>query len=187
MYNASLHLGLTVGPILGILLAPAHAESQAFLFFAAVCLTGAAILFVFLKGGRPGEARERGEIAFREMRLLAANGRTLAIFAGIVLYGAGYGMFLTVIPAFLICAARASTGLPSRYFSPSSTSPSASPKLSPGPCLTGRAGVRSWCRTLSWPLQVSLSFQRSGNRGYTCCSRRKASDSACSAFRRWPF
>jgi len=103
MYNASLHLGLTVGPILGILVAPAHADNQAFLFFAAVCLTGAAILSVFLKEGGRGEARERGGIAFTEMRILAGNRRALATFAGIVLYGAGYGMFITVIPAFMIC------------------------------------------------------------------------------------
>jgi len=103
MYNASLHLGLTVGPILGILVAPDRAENQAFLFFAAVCLTGAAILSLFLKGGGPGQAQERGGIALREMRILVGNGKVLATFAGIVLYGAGYGMFITVIPAFLIC------------------------------------------------------------------------------------
>jgi MFS family permease len=103
MYNASLHLGLTVGPVLGLLVAPAHTESQAFLFFAAVCLTGAATLSVFLKESGRGEARERGRIAFTEMRILARNRRAVATFAGIVLYGAGYGIFLTVIPAFLIC------------------------------------------------------------------------------------
>jgi MFS family permease len=103
MYNASLHLGLTAGPLLGILVAPPPAENQAFLFFAAACFTGAAILSVFLKGGGMGQAQERGGIAFREMRILAGNGKVLATFAGIALYGAGYGMFLTVIPAFLIC------------------------------------------------------------------------------------
>jgi MFS family permease len=75
MYNASLHLGLTAGPLLGILVAPARAENQAFLFFAAVCLTGAAILFFFLQGGSTGQTHERGGLAFREMRILAGNGK----------------------------------------------------------------------------------------------------------------
>ena len=103
MYNASLHLGLTAGPLLGILVAPTRAENQAFLFFAAVCLTGAAILSLFLKGGSVGQVQERSGLAFKDMRILAGSGKVLATFAGIVLYGAGYGMFLTVIPAFLIC------------------------------------------------------------------------------------
>jgi MFS family permease len=68
-----------------------------------VCLIGAAILSVFLKGGLPGQAQERSGLVFNDMRILARNRSLLAAFAGIVLYGAGYGMFLTVIPAFLSC------------------------------------------------------------------------------------
>jgi MFS family permease len=102
IYNAAIHLGLTAGPIAGVMLAGIWTGNQAFLFYAAVCLLGAVVIFFTVEDVK-NDATPTGEVLnLRKIRELAARGETLITLLGITLYGAGYGIFLTVIPAFLI-------------------------------------------------------------------------------------
>ncbi|MCP4693403.1 MAG: MFS transporter [Desulfobacterales bacterium] len=102
MYNASLHIGLTLGCTLGVWTARAWRGGEAFLFFAAASLLGG-LLVALLAENTPGKARaatapmDRGSV--RSLARIPAVG--IALF-GVALYGAGYGVFITIIPAFLI-------------------------------------------------------------------------------------
>lgn len=106
IYNASLHIGLTIGPLLGILLAKELTGRQPFLFYAGVCL-GGALLLQFSVPTERGEARGGGQsekqtFDWNNLAALVTLGNSLAALLGIALYGAGYGLFLTTIPSFLI-------------------------------------------------------------------------------------
>lgn len=97
-----MHLGLTAGPLLWVALAGIWTGNQAFLFFAAVCLVGALVILLGVDNVRAGDAAPRETMRLGNILALAAGRETLVVLAGIALYGAGYGIFLTVLPAFLI-------------------------------------------------------------------------------------
>lgn len=105
IYNAAIHIGLTMGPLLGLLLFPAGAATSAFLIFAALCFCGGVTILVFLPGvpfpatAAIGKAPSLGDLA----RLLKTREPLLTLL-GILLYGAGYGIFVSVLPAFLALA-----------------------------------------------------------------------------------
>ncbi|KJS10412.1 MAG: MFS transporter [Peptococcaceae bacterium BRH_c8a] len=106
VYNAVMHLGLTAGPLLGVALAGIWTGNQAFLFFAGVCLAGALVILLCVdnvRAGEPaGDSARQPKMRPADILALAANRETLASLVGITLYGAGYGIFLTVLPAYLI-------------------------------------------------------------------------------------
>ncbi len=103
IYNASIHLGLTFGPIIGIVLASVIYGSLVFVFYAAVCLIGAVILVFCVDKNIRGD-QAKASFSLRSFIDLFSNKKTLTVLLGIMLYGAGYGIFLTTIPAFLISA-----------------------------------------------------------------------------------
>jgi MFS family permease len=101
LYNASLHLGLCIGPLIGMLLVRAAEQGdRAFIFFAAVSFAGGLIMYLFIEDFRSGVAVERFKLS--KLLSLLAERRVLAVLIGIALYGAAYGLMLTIIPAFLI-------------------------------------------------------------------------------------
>jgi len=101
LYNASLHLGLCIGPLLGMLLVrSAEQGDRAFVFFAVVSFAGALIMYLFVEDFRPEISAER--FNFRKLLSLLSESSVLAVLIGIALYGAAYGLMLTIIPAFLI-------------------------------------------------------------------------------------
>jgi MFS family permease len=103
IYNASMHLGLTAGPLLGILLAQVGHDNVPFLLFAAASLAAGLITCLFVEGPRPSEAVKKAEkLNYRNVLALVADCQSLVVLIGIMLYGAGYGLFVTIIPAFLI-------------------------------------------------------------------------------------
>ncbi|SFG08007.1 Predicted arabinose efflux permease, MFS family [Desulfotomaculum arcticum] len=102
IYNAVFHLGLTAGPLLGVALAGVWNGNQAFLFYAAVCLAGALVILLGVDDVRTGKLAARQDLRFSSILALAARRDTLAALLGITLYGTGYGIFLTVLPAHLI-------------------------------------------------------------------------------------
>ena len=102
IYNASIHIGLTIGPLLGILLSNYLIGNKPFLFYAGVCLIGALILWFSVEKVNHDEFQEKQTINFRNIIELITTGNSLAALLGIALYGAGYGIFLTTIPSFLI-------------------------------------------------------------------------------------
>ncbi|MBW6464287.1 MAG: MFS transporter [Bacillota bacterium] len=101
LYNASLHLGLCIGPLLGMLLVRTEEQGgSAFIFFAFVSFTGGLIMYLFVEDFRPVTTIERFNPG--KMFSLLSENRVLVVLIGISLYGAAYGLMLTIIPAFLI-------------------------------------------------------------------------------------
>ena len=102
IYNASIHIGLTIGPLLGIFFSNYLTGNKPFLFYAGVCLLGALILWFGVEKVHNNEIQEKQTIHFRNIVELVTTRNSLAALIGITLYGAGYGIFLTTIPSFLI-------------------------------------------------------------------------------------
>jgi len=67
-----------------------------------VCLIGALILLFSVEKVNNNEFQEKQTINFRNIIELVTTSNSLAALVGITLYGAGYGIFLTTIPSFLI-------------------------------------------------------------------------------------
>ena len=115
IYNAAIHAGLTLGPLTGILLFPTAEGSGPFLVFAVLCLAGGLLVLLALPAlpERPKSLLGRTPTLRDLLRLLKAGDR-LAVLCGILLYGAGYGLFVSVLPASLVLSKgfdAASTGL----------------------------------------------------------------------------
>lgn len=103
LYNASFHLGLSAGPLLGMLLAQMIAQDNlAFLFFAGVSFAGAVIIYLFVENPHRARAAKVESFDLNGILLVVTNRLTLVVLLGIALYGAGYGLAVTMIPAFLI-------------------------------------------------------------------------------------
>lgn len=103
IYNASFHLGLSGGPLLGMLLLQMAGQNDAaFLFFAGVSFAGGLIVYLFVENPRSSEAIKLEPFDVNHILLFVANRLTLVVLLGIGLYGAGYGLAVSMIPAFLI-------------------------------------------------------------------------------------
>ena len=105
-YNASLHCGLTAGSLSGIWTGKVWQGNEVFLLFAGMSVLGGLLLLLFVKEpnrnamtapdfikGAPGKAK---------VLPFLGKAENSVVFAGILLYGAGYGLFITMIPGFLI-------------------------------------------------------------------------------------
>ncbi len=104
-YNASLHLGLTVGSAFGILMAGVWVKNEPFVLFALFGVLGAFLIFVTVKDPRADACVYDAALDTMDtsgLKKLLAHPGMLAVFSGIILYGAGYGISLTVLPGFLI-------------------------------------------------------------------------------------
>jgi MFS family permease len=101
-YNASLHAGLTLGPILGIVVLKFWSDDLTFLFYAAACLAGAIVTYFFVDPVSGNKAENKETISIKHIIALTSDKTILTALVGITLYGAGYGLFLTAIPAFLL-------------------------------------------------------------------------------------
>jgi len=101
-YNAALHAGLTLGPILGIAVLKFYPENLAFLFYAIACFMGAVVTYWFVDSGGAAKVVNKETISIKHMIALTSDKAILVALTGITLYGAGYGLFLTTIPAFLL-------------------------------------------------------------------------------------
>ena len=101
IYNAAIHAGLTLGPLLGICFFPSAASHLPFLIFAGLCLVAGMVTFQFLPASvsRAGVKQEPGLRAL--LALLRLRDPQLTLI-GILLYGAAYGSFISVLPAYLV-------------------------------------------------------------------------------------
>ena len=102
-YNASMHLGLTAGSILSVFVYTVWRGNEAFLLYAGSGLVAALIVFFFVK--EPAEriaGTSEGTASYGEVFHALKKIRRPAIHAGVALYGAAYGVFLTVIPGLLL-------------------------------------------------------------------------------------
>jgi MFS family permease len=102
VYNASIHVGLTLGPILGIVSGQILKGNQPFVFYAVTCLISAITILFMVENVKNEGTTELQSINIRNVLSLITAKKSLITLVGIMLYGAGYGMFLTNIPAFLI-------------------------------------------------------------------------------------
>jgi MFS family permease len=102
-YNASFHLGLSAGPFAGILLHRHFKNPDAPIFYYIAASFSAALL-IWLLSENPvrfkHQKTKKADIA--SVKQIINSKRIRIILAGIVLYGAGYGYFVTLIPAYLI-------------------------------------------------------------------------------------
>lgn len=100
MYSACLHAGLMAGGLLSMLPAASRAGNRAFLVFTAAGLLGALVLSAFFKNPESKIPSETSMEATGTTSLLR-DPAVRAVLPGVVLYGVGYGCFITIVPAFL--------------------------------------------------------------------------------------
>jgi len=103
-YNAALHCGLTAGGILSIFVFRIWQGSEPFLLFTVVSILGGLITALFVENPDRQPAATAASVDTRGLGSLMADRTNLIVFSGIALYGAGYGIFITIVPAFLISA-----------------------------------------------------------------------------------
>ncbi|WP_051148603.1 MFS transporter [Desulfospira joergensenii] len=102
IYNAALHLGLTLGPVLGILLGSLIPRDLKFLVYAGLCFLGAWGIQAGIPNLTPGRGFQKTCLSPKEMIPILSQSMPLITLSGVSLYGAGYGIFITVLPVFLI-------------------------------------------------------------------------------------
>lgn len=116
IYNAVFHMGLCAGPLLGMVLQHHITARIMFLIYSACCLMGAVVSCFMLPRVQPGVLVHRPVFNLKGIRHLLLDTTTLSIFAGIALYGAGYGASITIVPAFLFESGTASPLALNLYF-----------------------------------------------------------------------
>ena len=104
-YSAILHVGLALGPALGILSRLIWPAESVFAVYAGLCFCGGWILIGTLRADAPRQGAPRQTPCRWRRPMEETAGRALmATLLGVALYGAGYGSFLTVIPVYLQAA-----------------------------------------------------------------------------------
>jgi len=102
MYNASIHLGLTGGSLMGLLIVDGWDGNEAFMVLAATALFGGLLVVLFTKNRSGATYAKVERVNLKTAAALIISRDTRPVFTGIALYGCGYGMFLTVIPMSLL-------------------------------------------------------------------------------------
>ncbi len=101
IYNASIHIGLTAGPLLGIYLFANGHSDMPFLIFAGPCLSGGLLVWLYLPQ-MTVQVKMVGQMpTIREFLGLLNNRTPLITLLGILIYGAAYGICISVLPAIL--------------------------------------------------------------------------------------
>jgi MFS family permease len=102
-YNAVLHTGLTLGPILGLFLANILQPANMFLIYSSACFAGAVSTYWLVNDVHSSKDKlVAGSFSLSAILNLLKNGKAFLTLAGITLYGTGYGIFITTIPAYLL-------------------------------------------------------------------------------------
>lgn len=101
-YNASFHLGLTAGSVASVFAPAALGGDGIFLLYSATGLVAAAIVALFVEEPARGLPRTGERPGYRDVLAALREVRFSAILPAICIYGGGYGMFLTVVPAVLL-------------------------------------------------------------------------------------
>ena len=104
IYNASIYLGMTVGPLLRMTLFQNWSDKQIFLLYAALCILGIILISCFMKNVHKPHKQNAllQTVDIKNFLTLIKSPQILVVFFGITLYGAGFGIFMTIIPAFLL-------------------------------------------------------------------------------------
>lgn len=115
-YNASLHLGLMSGSLTGVLMSRFWFGSEAFLMFSTLSALGGLWIGFGVDSRPPGKTTLETMGRIGDLRVLLRNRTLLVVFLGILLYGIGYGLYLTIIPAFLIQSKQATADTVGYFF-----------------------------------------------------------------------
>lgn len=102
IYNAAIHAGLTLGPLIGIAFFPTGQSNIPFLLFAVLCALGGVITVLFLPKVVANRQLTRRAPRLGELVRVLCLRDPLLTLSGILLYGACYGIFLSVLPASLL-------------------------------------------------------------------------------------
>lgn len=102
IYNASLYLGLTAGPFLRMVLLQQWSDNQIFLLYAVLCFLGSIIIGCSMKHKLESPSVVKETLNIKGLLILTKKPQILAVFWGITLYGAAFGILMTIIPAFLL-------------------------------------------------------------------------------------
>ena len=116
LYNARCYVGLTAGPILSVFLINRWRYENMFLLYAFACLAGAVLTLWLVEDVRPN-GESPGKVDFSGVREMARDGAALLTLIGITVYGAGYGVFVTALPVFLMSEKCFGHSLVSAFFS----------------------------------------------------------------------
>ena len=104
IYNAAIHCGLTAGSFTGIWTQGVFQDNQVFLVFAFTGALGGLMTVLFVKAPAGNTVRAGNQRTGLSLFSLAGRPGTRLVLPCILLYGAGYGIFITMIPGFLISA-----------------------------------------------------------------------------------
>ncbi|MDF2572258.1 MAG: arabinose efflux permease family protein [Sporomusa sp.] len=102
MYSAAMHSALALGPILGVILAKIVSSNAIFLVYSFGCLAGAIVIYLWVDHSSKLEYQVTNKFDIPAVFKLIRKRKTLLALSGITLYGAGYGIFNTNIPVFLL-------------------------------------------------------------------------------------
>ncbi len=102
VYNAAIYLGLTLGPLFRVVVLKDWPDHYLLLLYAIFCFTSTLIVGYCLKSPTDNLHTTGEAIIPGNCLLLIKNPQIAAVLGGITLYGAGFGLFMTVIPAFLL-------------------------------------------------------------------------------------
>ncbi len=101
IFNASIHGGLMLGPLLGLFVTASVTSWLPFAIFAALCFGGGILVLLFLDVKQSPRRHKKPVNATRESIAVQPQRQTIIILAGIFLYGACYGIFVSVLPVSL--------------------------------------------------------------------------------------
>lgn len=102
IYNASLHCGLTAGSLLGIVSYRTWQDNEAFLLFSGMSFFSGLLIALLVKNQKQKAISKTSKINLGMIMALMGNLTNQTVLVGVALYGAGYGIFISIIPAFLI-------------------------------------------------------------------------------------
>lgn len=103
LYNASIYLGMTVGPLFRMTLFQHWSDKHIFLLYSFLCVLGVIFIYFLIENVyKPHKQPRLLTVELQHFFTLLKSPQILSIFLGIALYGAGFGIYMTIIPAFLL-------------------------------------------------------------------------------------
>ncbi len=115
-YSASLHCGLTFGALLSMVIGRFWQGNEPFLLFAGMSILGGIICMMWIEEPHT----HIGETASVQSATTAKEGifnrQNMVVLSGAVIYGIGYGSFITIVPSFLIYAHTANASATGLFF-----------------------------------------------------------------------
>lgn len=101
IYNAAIHSGLTLGPLLGLFIAPIGQRGVPFLVFAGLCFVAGIIVILGLSQGIRQAQTKRANISAYQLIMVLRQPKITIILLGVLFYGTGYGVFVSILPISL--------------------------------------------------------------------------------------